>query len=533
MIRGVTGVVFGLLCTFAVGQGAEPGSASERLTRKINDRIRADLQAHKIVPAQVADDGEFLRRVYLDLIGRTPRVAETREFLADPSEDKRAKVVDKLLKSPAFSEHFAGLQRGDWLPQTLTDPRSSFFGTQFEDWLRGEIRANTPQDVLVKKLLTQKVALGQRGQIDPTDQNIAGIAAFFQANDVKPENLASTVTRVFLGVKLECAQCHDHPFAPYTRTQFWEFSAFFGEFTPLPPISPNFVGPLEPQYLVNRLTIPNTTREVVARHFDGRYPEWNQKITPREELANWLTAPSNPFFAKNIANRLWAHFFGIGLIDPIDEPGEANPPSHPELLEDLANALIEAKFDRQVLIKALVASEAYQRTSRQSHASQGDLRRFSKMAVRGLSALQIYDSFLSATGQRDDSDRRVVFFFDQRFNDGQGSFKQVFPLVATKPTEGQTSILQALMMMNGRAITQQTSVEKSLVLAAVIDSPFLDTPKKVETLFLATFSRKPTDEETERFTSYVERGGPSGNKDKALADVFWVLLNSPEFLMNR
>jgi hypothetical protein len=507
-----------------------------RLTATIDRHLAADWEARRITPAPEADDAEYVRRVYLDLVGRTPRVAETRTFLADQSPDKRARLVEKLLSTPSYASHFAAAARADWLPQTLSDFRTQFQGNQFEDWLRRQYAANTPLDKLTRKLLAAPVAVGQRGRVAfdrPTDDNRdeLAIANFYQANDVKPEELAATVSRVFLGVKLECAQCHDHPFAPYTREQFWQFAAFFGEFTPLPPVSPSFVGPLEPQYEFNRLTIPNTTKTITALFFDGTSPDWSPDRTPRQELAGWLTSAENPYFARNLANRTWAHFFGIGIVDPVDEPGDENPPSHPDLLDDLAAGLAEAGFDQRVLIRAIAASRAYNLSSRQTHETQSDPRRFARMQLRGLTADQIYDSFLTATGARDLAPRNQRFF-DPRNDQGRNAFRTLFGIAGIKPTESQTSILQALMMMNGRQVTDQTSLNGSDVLAAVADAPFLDTDGKVEALFLAALTRKPTPAERDQFTSYVDRGGPSGDQKKALADVFWVLLNSTEFLFN-
>ncbi|HVK17322.1 MAG TPA: DUF1549 and DUF1553 domain-containing protein [Fimbriiglobus sp.] len=508
----------------------------QRLTAAIDRHLSADWKASQTTPSPEADDAEYVRRVYLDLVGRTPRVAETRAFLSDKSADKRARLVERLLDMPTFAAHFAAATRADWLPQSLNDFRTQFQGNQFEDWLRRQYAANTPLDELTSKVLTASVAVGQRGRVAfdrPQDGNRdeQDIANFYQANDVKPENLAATVSRVFLGVKLECAQCHDHPFAPYTKDQFWQFAAFFGEFTPLPPVSPSFVGPLRPQYEFNRLTIPNTTKTVTALYFDGESPEWSSDRTPRRELAGWLTSAKNPYFARNLANRTWAHFFGIGIVEPVDEPGAENPPSHPELLAELAAGLIEAKFDQRVLVRAIAASRAYNLTSKQSHETQSDPRRFSRMPLRGLTADQIYDSFLAATGARDLAPRNQRFF-DPRNDVGRNAFRTLFQQAAVKTTESQTSILQSLMMMNGRQVTDQTSLASSDVLAAVADAPFLDTEKRVDALFLAALTRKPTPHEREQFASYVERGGPSGDKKKALADVFWVLLNSTEFLFN-
>ncbi|HET6575631.1 MAG TPA: DUF1549 domain-containing protein, partial [Fimbriiglobus sp.] len=389
-----------LLAVPAVGFADPKDDLVRRLTAAIDRHLAADWEGRKITPAPAADDAEYVRRVYLDLVGRTPRVAETRAFLADKSADKRAKLVGRLLATAAFAQHFAADARADWLPQTLTDFRSQGQGNQFEDWLRRQYAADVPLDELARKVLTTSVDVGQRGRVafdQPNNQNRdeIAIASFYQANDVKPEELAATVSRVFLGVKLECAQCHDHPFAPYTRDQFWQFAAFFGEFTPLSPVSPSFVGPLPPQFESNQLTIPNTTKTVTAVYFTGEAPEWAADRTPRQELARWLTSPKNPYFARNLANRTWAHFFGIGIIEPVDEPGAENPPSHPELLDELAASLAEAGFDQRVLIRAIAASRAYNLTSKQTHESQSDPRRFARMPVRGLTADQIYDSFLA------------------------------------------------------------------------------------------------------------------------------------------
>jgi hypothetical protein len=356
------------------------------------------------------------------------------------------------------------------------------------------------------------------------------LAGFYQTNEVKPELLGSAISRLFLGTKLECAQCHDHPFAPYSKQQFWEFAAFFGEFTPLPPVPPTFVGPLTPQYEKNRVTIPNTDRTVEAKYFDGGLPEWVDSRTPREELARWLTAPDNPFFARNLANRTWAKFFGVGLIDPVDEPGDANPPSHPELLDELSRAFVASGFDNRFLVRAITRTRAYQLGSRMTHPTQADPRRFARMNMKALSGNQIYDSFLIATGAKEQVQPREQFFdFNNQFPRNQ--FRTAFP-TALKPTEAQTSILQALMLMNGQLVADQTSLDRSEILAAVIDAPFLDSGKKVEALFLAAVTRPPTDDERERYASYIDRGGPSGDKKKAVADVFWVLLNSTEFLFN-
>lgn len=519
---------------------AEPAKDKDALAKKLSaaiDRhLEADWTARGIKPAATADDQEYVRRAYLDVIGRIPHVAEVTAFVADKAGDKRAKLVTRLLTMPAYARHFAYTTRQEWLPQTSTDIRFSFNGTQFEAWLQTQYRKNAAADAIVRDVLTVKVTEGMARfrNIDVEgggDSANARIGAFYQANEGRPENLAAAATRLFMGVKLECAQCHDHPFQTYTKEQFWQTAAFFGEFAALPPVPPSFVGPLQPQYNKNQITIPNSETTLVATFFNGTRPEWSEERTPRQELAAWLTAKDNPFFAKNLANRMWARFFGVGLIDPIDEPGDANPPSHPALLDDLAKGFAESGFDNHTLIRAITGSRAYQLTSKLSHPTQADPRRFAKMAMKGLNGGQIFDSFVIATGLKNSKQLMDETSDDFRDRTIRGKFLKMYP-VGSKAIETQTSILQALLMMNGKQMAEQTTVETSETLAAVADAPFLTTGERIDTLFLAVLNRTATDEEREKYASYVDRGGPTGDKQKAIADVFWALLNSTEFLFN-
>lgn len=539
MIRRDSFLLLLLFASVVPAANAEDAVAVERRVQRmvaaIDRRIESDWLAHNLKPAAVADDSEYARRIYLDLIGRIPKVGELSEFADDKSTDKRAKLVEKLLNMPAHARHFASGTRNEWLPQTQTDIRFIFLGTSVELWLRERYRQNTPASEVVRRLLSVKLGDGaavrfRNGQVPDGNTESQQLLNYYQANEVRPDQLAASVSRVFLGVKLECAQCHDHPFAPHTKEQFWQLAAFFGEFSPLPAVAPSFVGPLPPQFEKNQITIPNTENTIVATYFDGTFPEWNAKRLPRQELAVWLTSPENPYFARNLANRMWARFFGIGLIDPIDEPGDNNPPSHPELLDELAKGFAESGFDNRVLIRAIVRSKPYQLTSKLTHPTQNDPRRFARMAMKGLSGAQIYDSFLTATGMPNDATMDPVFF-DVQAQTPRGRFAKQFP-TGGKATESQTSILQALMMMNGTEMAQQTTIKTGQTLTAIVDAPFLTTETRIDALYRAVVCRNPTAEEREKFASYVDRGGPSGDKTKALADVMWVLLNSTEFLFN-
>jgi hypothetical protein len=520
-----------------VARTVEPDPA-DIIAALIDRHLAADWQARGVKPAAPADDAEFLRRVYLDLVGRAPKVSETREFLDDPSPAKRASLVDKLLTLPSHANHFASVTRNAWLPQTATNPQLAGFGFQFESWLRTRYRENTPADVVARKVLGVPLQINGVGNnqqfVQPlgNDPDGFGLAAFYQANESRPENVGAAVSRVFLGVKLECAQCHDHPFAPYTRSQFWEFAAFFADLSRLPNTRPSDTSTKGPQADKNRLTIPNTDKMVVAKFFDGTDPVWSEARTPRQELAGWLTLPENPYFAKNQANRLWAHFFGVGIVDPVDEPGDNNPPSHPGLLDDLGAAFATNWFDNRLLIRAITRTRAYQLTSKLTHPTQADPKRFARMNLKGLTPAQLFDSLVVATGYREQSSRRGVQFaqFPQQGNP-RSQFLNRFASTE-KTTETNTTILQALMLMNGDFVNTQTGFDRSEVLGAVVDVPGWDTRQRIEALFLTAFARHPTAEEAERFASYVDRGGAIGDKKKALGDVFWVLLNSPEFLFN-
>ncbi|HEY2784669.1 MAG TPA: DUF1549 and DUF1553 domain-containing protein [Fimbriiglobus sp.] len=517
---------------------ADPAVA---LAAAIDRQLANDWAVHGTVPAAPADDAEFLRRVSLDLTGQIPNVPDARAFLDDAAPNKRTKLIQTLLASSRHADHFAALTRAEWFPNAANDFQLGFQLPNLEQWLAGRFREDKPYDETVRLLLTADVNFGQRGKVEvpvmdrgPFRADDAALSVFYRVADGRPEQMAAATTRLFLGIKLECAQCHDHPFAPYTQEQFWQIAAFFGEFTPLSPVSPSFVGPLPPQYDRNRISIPSRTKAVEkvveAKFLDEAPITWTDAKSPRQVLAAWLTGPGEHYFARNVANRMWAHFFGLGLIDPVDESYAKNPPSHPDLLDDLTRALVASKYDLRVLMRAIAMSRAYQLTSKLSDPSQADPKQFARMNLKGLTGGTVYDCLATATGYRPNPDelRNAGRPFDQGV---RSTFMSRFPR-SGKRTETPTSILQALMLMNGRFVADRTSMDKGDVLAAVSDASFLDTSAKIETLFLAALCRKPTPDESERFASYVDRGGPTNDSKKALADVFWVLLNSTEFLFN-
>ena len=517
-----------VLAADAAGTRLDPQTTAQR----IDWHLAAGWKAAGVEPAPLASDAEFLRRVYLDVIGRIPRVAEVRAFLEDTRPDKRRAVIEELLASPGYGRHWTHVFRDAWLPELETDPQLSLrAGTaDFDAWLYRRLMDNMPYDQLVRELLTVPLTLANQDRLvrDSALMSRPSPLLFFTAKEGKPENLASATARMFLGLRLECAQCHHHPTAPWRQEQFWGYAAFFAGIQAQPMSAVLREVPDRTE-----LVIPGSGSVVRAAFLDGRPLEHLGRDSPRQRLAEWITARDNPYFAKALVNRVWEQFFGIGLVDPVDDMEADNLPSHPELLEELAMAFAQAGFDLKFLIRAITLSQAYQRSSAGTGGDPEELRLFARMPVKGLTAQQVADSLLVALHGPAQRDPVSVPDPEQRASpDGLLETLAQFRGSLHKRHEPQLSILQALTLMNGPLIRKATSSSEGRMLTAVAEAPFLDPRQRLETLFLATLSRPPTEQELQRLLPYLESGGATGDPRKALADVFWVLLNSGEFLLN-
>lgn len=500
------------------------------LIDRLLDAKRGDVPA-----APAVDDADFLRRVSLDLIGRIPRVSESRAFQDESAADRRVQLVERMLESSGYVTAMGSYYRSVLLPANNNMQFFQFQNPQVNAWVEQKIRANAPYDKLVHEVIAGPTGFGGPrggfGGLQPAGQpNFSPAAqAFYVANENKAENVASSVSRLFLGVRLECAQCHDHPFASWSRKTFWETAAFFPQLQ-----QPRFENGkvIQPKKLEPReIAIPGTSDTVVARFMDKTKPNWEGDPDPRKVYADWVISKDNPYFAKVAVNRLWAHFMGQGFAEPVDdESTDENPVSHPELLDTLAREFVLSGYDVKHMVRAFTRTAAYQRSSEQTNAGQADVRLWARMPVRGLSAEQLYDSLAVAVGARPTSNDPQQQF--RQFGGGKFDFLTRFASNDRK-TDKQTSILQALAMMNGNLVTDATTLKTGNTLAAVADAPFMSTQQKVETLFLATVGRPPRSEERERFELYVDKGGARNDQGSALADVFWVLLNSSEFALNR
>ena len=509
------------------------------LTAKIDQHLADGWHAAKVHPAPAASDAEFLRRIYLDLAGRIPSVAEARRFLKDRRPDKRQRLINDLLNGPRYATHFGHILRALWLPEKATTVQGLILSPGFEAWLRKNLAANTPYDKLVRELLTIPLPDGGRPQ-QVLEESFSGKPTpigFYLAKEAKPENLAASTSRLFLGIKLECAQCHNHPFNDWKREQFWSMAAFFSgingkvqnEFTMV-----------SPEKIDSRsIKIPETDKIIQANFLDGTKPKFKDRVPSRVILADWVTAADNPYFARAAVNRIWAYFFGTGLTEPVDEMiGGESKHLHPVLLEELARQFVASGFDLKFLMRAIVSSRAYQLTS-SGKAEANEAGLFARMPIRGLTAEQLYDSVALATGYNEPAAAFPISFVPGAKRSLREEFMTRFAKTSEKSTETYTSILHALALMNGKLIGEATSLERSETLAAVLNAPFLDTPERLETLYLAALARPPRAEEMSRLTRYLEgvqaspgKGTPAQRYNRAMSDVFWVLLNSGEFILN-
>lgn len=498
-----------------------PAPAADRpdpakLAATIDARLAAGWDAAKARPAPVVDDAAFLRRASLDLIGRVPTVAETRDFLADKAPDKRAKLVNRLIDSGGHARHMATYWRRAWVPQA--DAEFARVADDFEAWVSVRVQENAPYDRMVRELLTTPVRAA--GTL-PTARTGVTPAPFFTANENKPENLAASATRAFLGVNLDCAQCHDHPFARWTRDQFWRTAAFFA------PPTKDKTGKVVPP----ELTIPNTKKALAPELMDGTPVKWPAALasdTGRKVFADWVVGKDNPFFARNAVNRTWAQVFGTALVEPLDDlSGETgNAGYHAALLKELADAFAASGYDLKYMTRALVLTRAYQLAAVVREGAPPDPRLFARMPVRGLTGEQLYDSLRTAAGlppERDDTGRGQGL-------DARKRFAAQFHV--ERAVSAERSIVQTLTAMNGRFTADLTDPAKNQTLAGAADAPFLDTTGKVETLFLAVLGRKPTEKEAAPLVKHVADGGTENDSRRALADVFWALVNTTEFNTN-
>jgi hypothetical protein len=516
-------------------------SDAQALAAKIDLYLAGHWAGANVKPAAPADDAEFLRRAYLDLVGRVPTVPEARAFLADTRPNRRALLVEQLLASPRYVTHFTNVWRALLIPEANNNFIVKLQQEGFEAWLKQRVAANVGYDQMARDLITAPIKSNGLGPAAFGGGGGPSPLAFYSAKEFQPENLAAGTARVFLGVSVECAQCHNHPFAKWKREQFWSFAAFYSGVKSQRVM--DFLLPGNDDVNRREIKIPGTEKVVQAKYLDAGEPKWKDGVTTRHTLAEWVTAADNPYFSRTAVNRTWAYFFGTGLVEPVDEMIGANTViSHPELLDLLAREFAEHKFDIKFLIRAITATRAYQLTSASKDKALDNPTLMARMPLRGLTPEQFFDSLVTTTGFRDggSAGNDLISAITGGAKSARSQFLSKFGNQIERPTKAQMSILQALSLMNGKVISDATSLENSETLTALLDAPFLTTTQRVESLYLAALARQPNSKELERAVRFVEETAQAAQGDEArraaynnaVADVFWALLNTSEFSLN-
>ena len=484
-------------------------------------------RANQIDPALPADEEELLRRVFLDLCGRTPSVHEIRSYLADKSPNRYEQLVDRLLQHRDHASHLAMIWRSFLIPEGVD--LTAFGGVDaFDRWLADRFGKNEPYDMTVRSLLLAEGRLSRSGPL-----------LFYSAAKLDPDLLAARSARVFLGMRLECAQCHNHPFEPWTQEEFWGFAAFFAQIS-RPQGDLKAVSTVMQVRDVDHgeVKLPKTD-SVIAPHFlNGEHrqgPDRKPDASPesrREELARWLTAVENPYFSRATANRVWAILFGKGIVDPVDDFGIRHPPKSPQLLELLAGRFAGTKFDLRDLFRTIALSRAYRLSSGAKTADLNRTEWFAQMNVKTFSAEQVYDCMAVAT-MLDTTSTENPFSFNlvRAGNAERDLFLQQFRTPAGRSTEYLGGIPQALTLMNGTLIDNATGLAKSGLLKS-LKAPFFTNKQRVEVLYLAVLSRYPRPSEWELLNQYINEKTPAEELQENLSDILWALLNSAEFTMN-
>jgi hypothetical protein len=503
-----------------------PGLAFEfsKVKRRnfIDDELLKRLEALKVPPSPPAGDAAFLRRISLDLTGEQPGPDVIRRFLADKDPDKRVKLIDRLLASTEFVG-FWRIKMGDLLQ--ISAARQNNGAYRYQAWIDRCLKQNEAWDQIVRTLLT---AVG-----DPTDIETGG-PVNYAMDAIEPNVQAELTAQRFLGLRIRCAQCHDHPFDVWTQDAYFGLASFFakvqrgggpggGQMMYRAAISIN------PKGQVFHL---RTKQPVEPRLLDGKPVTIAASEDPRKHLAAWMTAPDNPYFARATANWVWAQLFGKGLVDPPDDMSRANPPVHPELLDALARHFVKSKFNLRDLVRTIAVSETYGLSSATVPGNERDIRLFSHQLARPLTAHQMADALAQATDVANRFQgvaRRVIDLPDpMTANTLLDTFGRCPRTTTCSSTPAPAlSLRQALLVIGGELIENKVeSLNGYLSSALKLE---LEPEELVENLYFRTVCRPPTPEELSHWAAELKH---ASSKQEAAEDLFWALLNSREFAFN-
>ena len=482
------------------------------LAALIDRHVTAGLDAASVKAAPPADDAEFLRRAFLDFHGVVPAADRTRQFLDSNDPHKRTELIDELLASPRFGQHFGDLWRTRLISPLVNEERQR--SDSFAAWLSERFNRNEGWDRISRELLTAS------GKIE---DNPAVIYLIEGRNPLGVTDLTDLTSRYFLGVRLNCAQCHDHPFVAWKRQDYWGMAAFFAQIQTPQRAKLVYMAGVQDNPKFTLATLPGADaidgyRSQPPTFLGGLELKAGGKQPLRAALADWMTSPDNPYFARAAVNRLWWHFFGRGLVNPVDDMHSGNVPSHPELLDQLSQRFAKSGFDLKLLCRAIATSRAYQQTSRPGEQGEEGVKLFARMPVKVLSAEQLYDSLVEILGTPAKTPG-IEARLGQRYE-----FTQFFAGDDSgELTSYQRGIPHLLRLMNSPQFGSNIAALVSRATAG------RSTDAAATELFIAILSRRPTDSER----GLVKQQLASANSPaEAYRELAWALLMSSEFALN-
>ena len=510
-------------------------------TKHLDRHINAVLKKEGIEPSKMSKDAEFLRRIHLDMTGKIPTPEAVRDFLEDGSSTKRQRKIDDLLQSEAYIDYWTRLWV-NWLIGRRGDNDDRRIG--LTAWVADALTKNMPYDQFVQELIAADGELRDNG---------AG--NYVLRYDRSPVLLTSQTSRLFLGLPMQCAECHDHKTEAWLQEDFYGIAAFFTGIESQRKGSIPTMNSVGDERRIDNFLITNKPEKSIwverldaeiSPHFLDASEYKGTPLEKRKVLAQWMTDKSNPYFSRAIVNRIWKHFMGRGFVEPLDGFGEENLPTNPVLLDWLANDFSIHGYNLQHLIRIILNSETYQRTSETNKSNKNDERYYSHAYVKPLSAEQFFYSMLQATGferlqqikmegiKREGGEDRKNMLRDLENMKREHLEKFLFLLNNGEMEEIEAfngTIPQALMMINGNIVNDSASHENRGSFINYVLEKWRAPADRLAYIYLNVLSRLPTAKEKTYFQRYMER---SLYRNKALAyeDIYWVLLNSAEFSLN-
>jgi hypothetical protein len=500
----------------------------------VDEQVFAKLKSMGMPPSDPADDATFIRRVSVDIAGRLPTLEETNRFLADTAPTKRDRLIDALLESPEYADYFA-TKWSALLRNKRNKPAEAPMTFGFHGWLRDNLRANRPYNEIVRDVLS---ATGDVIENPP-------VAWYKQVKD--PQQQLEDAAQLFLGIRMQCAQCHHHPFEKWSQNDYYSFSAFFTQMGKQKKTTTDNEAIFHKRGVA--MAVNKKTKQPVkpAALITGPM-EIAPDEDPRAALADWMSDRANPFFARTLVNRYWKHFFNRGIIEPEDDIRETNPPSNPELLDALAQKFIASGYDLKALIRDITRSQTYQLSAVPNNYNKSDRQNFSRYYAKRLTAEVLFDSLNEVTRTPSTfagmpAGTKATALPDNSFNAGS-----YFLTVFGRPESSsacecertqEASLAQALHLLNAKDI-QEKIASNAGAAAKLAADPRTDEDKLRE-LYVTAYARPPGEGELKLAKAHLDkpRKGADGQaldaataKRQGYENILWAILNTKEFLFN-